>query len=331
MLELQRTSPAPRPRSIRPDVNQQAEAIVLRLLEKDVRKRFQDAHHLQEELKTLQRSLPSQTWEVGSAVAEAPAAPPPPPPQSAGVVEWAGRAALFSRMIARAYPLGNAPSEFVHAVAQAWDLAARASRLEGEVSTHTRKLEALERRGRALRAEIGRKVEELAHEESRVLREGAAFAEEADKVRLEVSSLERAAAVSRTQADAAERTGQGSRAIFERAGAAEAMLTAKREWLKNREEKRSAREASARDLRRQIEDLRGQLSRYAEALEEDLASGREKVAQRTREGLGFEKSFTDVSDLLVAHLKTKPECRDLLNELLATPGMAPPARTDVVR
>ena len=51
------------------------------------------------------------------------------------------------------------------AVSQAWDLASRASRLEGEVASHTRKLEALERRGRALRAEIGRKVEELAHEE----------------------------------------------------------------------------------------------------------------------------------------------------------------------
>ena len=77
-------------------------------------------------------------------------------------------------MVSRAYPSGNAPPEVQTALAQAWDLAARANRLEGEVASHTRKLEALERRGRALRAEIGRKVEELAHEESRVLREAAA-------------------------------------------------------------------------------------------------------------------------------------------------------------
>jgi len=44
-------------------------------------------------------------------------------------------------------------------------------------------------------------------------------------------------------------------------------------------------------------------SRYAEALEEDLASGREKVAARTREGLAFEKSFTEVTATLMAHLK----------------------------
>jgi serine/threonine-protein kinase len=37
------------------------------------------------------------------------------------------------------------------------------------------------------------------------------------------------------------------------------------------------------------------LSRYAEALEEDLHSGREKVAGRTREGLKFEKAFATLS------------------------------------
>src|SRR4051794_12072589 len=56
LLEMQRTAPPPKPRAIRPDANPQAESITLRLLEKDVRKRFQDAHHLQEELKALQRS-----------------------------------------------------------------------------------------------------------------------------------------------------------------------------------------------------------------------------------------------------------------------------------
>jgi hypothetical protein len=315
LLELQRTGTPPKPRTIRADVNPAAEAITLRLLEKDIRKRFQDAHHLQEEMKALQRSLPSQQWDVGGQQ-DAPAAlPPPPPPQSPGVIEWASRAALFSRMVSRAYPSGNAPQDVVTAVGKAWDLAARANRLEGEVATHTRKLEALERRGRALRAEIGRKVEELAHEESRVLREGSAFQEEAEKVRGELVAAERSAQSAKSAADNAERAGQFSRTVFERAGAADALITAKREWLANREGKQSAREATARDLRRQIEELRAQLSRYAEALEEDLGSGREKVAARTREGLLFEKQFTEVTATLVTHLKGKPECRDLLLEL----------------
>ena len=156
--------------------------MVLKLLEKDRRKRYQDAHHLHEELKSLQRSLPATPWEVGGAgrrrraSARAAAA-------VAGVIEWANRAALFSRMVSRAYPQGNAPAEIQSAVSQAWDLASRATRLEGEVASHTRKLEALERRGRALRAEIGRKVEELAHEESRALREPRAEQRRSSRLR----------------------------------------------------------------------------------------------------------------------------------------------------
>jgi serine/threonine-protein kinase len=315
LLEMQRTAQAPRPRSIRPDAHPTGEAISLRLLDKDVRKRYRDAHHLQEEMKALQRSLPAQAWDVEGGDA-APAPPPPPPPQSAGVIEWASRAALFARMVSRAYPSGNSPPELMNALAQTWDLAARANRLEGEVASYTRKLEALERRGRALRAEIGRKVEELAHEESRVMREAAADGEDVEKVRLELAAAEKIAATSRQLADAAARSGNIEPPIFERAGAAAATAQAKREQLGRYENKKNAREANARDLRRQIEELRSQLSRYAEALEEDLAQGREKVAIRTREGLGFEKSFSEASNLLLGQLRGKPECRDLVSELL---------------
>src|SRR5207253_2391469 len=123
LLEMQRTAQAPRPRQIKPDVSPGAEAICLRLLEKDVRKRYQDAHHLQEELKALQRSLPSQQWDVQVQDAAAPAAPPPPPPaQSDGVLEWANRASLFARMVARVYPAGNAPPEILNALEQTWIL-----------------------------------------------------------------------------------------------------------------------------------------------------------------------------------------------------------------
>ena len=316
LLEMQRTHPAPRPRSIRPDANPTGEAISLRLLEKDLRKRYRDAHHLQEELKALQRTLPAQAWDLESSDG-APAPPPPPPPQSPGVIEWASRAALFSRMVSRAYPSGNAPAEIMNGLATAWDLAARANRLVGEVATHPRTLEALERRGRALRAEIGRKVEELAHEESRVMREAAADGEDVEKVRLELSAAEKNSVTTRTMAETALRNGTGEPSTFERAGAAAATAQAKREQLGRYENKKGAREANARDLRRQIEELRSQLARYAEALEEDLAQGREKVAVRTREGLAFEKGFSEVSNLLLNHLRGKPECRDLVTELMS--------------
>ncbi|MCU0657076.1 MAG: protein kinase [Polyangiaceae bacterium] len=323
LLEMQRTSAPVKPSAVKADISPQAEIICLRLLEKEARKRYQDAHHLLEELKALQRALPSQqTWEVGAA--EALPAPPPPPPQSPGVIEWANRTALFARMVARAYPSGNAPPEIAQAVAQSWDLASRASRLEGEVASHTRKLEQLERRGRALRAEIGRKVEELAQEESRALREASADQEEVERLQSELGLLERSAVQCKALADAAERQNNGNRALYERAGAAIALVDAKREQISAREMKRNARESVARDLRRQIDQLRSQLARYAEALEEDLAARREKVAIRAREGLSLEKTFGDATNLLLNHLKSKQECRDLLNELLQSLGVVAP-------
>jgi serine/threonine-protein kinase len=319
LLEMQRTSQAPKPRSIKPDILPAAESMVLKLLEKDRRKRFQDAHHLHEELKALQRSLPATPWEVATT-GDAAAPPPPPPPQSPGVIEWANRAALFSRMVSRVYPTGNTPPEIQTASTQAWDLASRATRLEGEVASHTRKLESLERRGRALRAEIGRKVEELAHEESRALREATSEQQEAARLRELVAAAEKGAGIAKQQADSAALSGGNPvqlRQTFERAGAAQALLDARREQLTERDQKASVKDAQARDLRRQIDELRAQLSRYAEALEEDLTSGREKVAARTREGLAFEKAFGDVSLLLLNHLKAKPEARDLLQDLMS--------------
>jgi serine/threonine protein kinase len=316
LLEMQRTANAPRPRSIKPDVLPAAESIVVKLLEKDRRKRFQDAHHLHEELKALQLSLPNTPWEVPGASENA-APPPPPPPQSEVVIEWASRAALFSRMVSRAYPAANAPADVQSATAQAWDLAARATRLEGEVASHTRKLEALERRGRALRAEIGRKVEELAHEESRALRELSAEQAEVARLKEALAQAERGAAQARQTADQTPPSSAQARAIFERAGAASALVDAKREQLREHEQRASAKDVQARDLRRQIEELRAQLARYAEALEEDLSNGREKVAARTREGIAYEKAFSEVSSLLLTHLKGKPEARDLLQELIS--------------
>lgn len=329
LLEMQRTAQAPRPTSIRKDCHPVAEKIVLRLLEKEQRQRYRDGHHLLEELKALQRSLPS-TWEkeggTGEAAAQAP--PPAPPPRSPGVIEWAHRAGLFSRMVSRAHPSGKVPEDVAQALVSVWDLAAKANALEGEVASDTRKLEALERRGRALRAEIGRKVEELAHEESRALREAAAYGEEGEQARRELAQAEHAAREHIALADRAEASGQGSRAIYEKAGAARAMVDAKANWMKTRDMRKKGREDVARDLRRQIEDLRAQLGRYAEALEEDLSAGREKVAARAREGLNYEKLFGDASNVLINNLKGRPECRDLMNKLTSGAMVSTPENTN---
>ncbi|MCS6799443.1 MAG: protein kinase [Myxococcota bacterium] len=321
LLEMQRSAPPPRPRSLRPDLPEAAERMILKLLEKDPQKRFRDGHHLKDELKAFQRSLPQTAWDLNRSDAPPVAAPPPPPPApSPGVVEWSRSASNFIRLVSRAYPNGRAPQEIQAAVDKMWELAARASRLEGELASHSKRLEAIERRGRALRAEIGRKVEELSHEESRTSREAAAERERARRVA--AAAAAEAERATRLEAEAEEALRRGGelrvmRTAVERAVEARTRARVLGEVVQEYENRAREREQAARDLRRQIEELRAQLARYGDALENDLAAGRDRIASRVREALSYEKEFSECSTLLATHLRGRPECRELLEEMQA--------------
>ena len=76
------------------------------------------------------------------------------------------------------------------------------------------------------------------------------------------------------------------------------------------------RETVARNLRTQIDELKAQLQRYGDALETDLSAGRDRIAKRVGEALGYEKAFAEASAILIQHLKGRPECRDLLQEFV---------------
>lgn len=319
LLEMQRTAQAPDPRTIRKDCHDDARRIVLKLLEKSAAKRYRDGHHLLEELKKLQRSLPNATtWDKrtpANGIDPTQSPPPLPPPKTLQVTEWAARAGVFSRMVSRAFPGGTAPEEITSALAAVWQISQKANTLEGEIANQTRKLEALERRGRALRAEIGRKVEELAQDESKALREAANFAEEEAQALREQALAQASAKEHLAAADQAEKLGQGTRALYERAGAARTLMDVKAHWVQNRKKRREDNEKIASDLRSQIEELRGQLTRYSGAVEDDLNSGREKVAAKSREGLNYEKQFHQYSEVIIANLRGRPEVRELLVEL----------------
>src|SRR5262249_20859104 len=86
LLEMQRSSPPPKPPTPRGDLNPAAGGTPRRLLKKDTPKPSQDPHHPQKELKALQRPPPSQKGDVGSQPDAVPAPAPPPPPQSPGVI-----------------------------------------------------------------------------------------------------------------------------------------------------------------------------------------------------------------------------------------------------
>jgi len=319
LLEMQRTQTPPRPRTIRGDIPTQAEAIILRLLEKEPARRFRDGHHLQEELKAFQRTLPGRTWDVPSMEAMPVAAPPAPPAPSPGVQEWGTRAANFQRAIARSYPNGKPQAEVQQAMDAMWDLALRANRLEGELASHSQKLDATEKRGRALRAEMGRKVEELAAEESRALREASDWRERSKKIENQINEARVELEEANKRANAKEVPSYELaklRQTFENLGAARARAEANQKHHEFQLSHAAEREKLAADLRKQIDELRKQLQRYSDALENDLAAGRDRIATRVKEALTFEKGFDEATTVLLQHLRDRPECRDVIEELI---------------
>jgi serine/threonine-protein kinase len=314
LLEMQRTKKAPSPRKYRSDIPEKAEEIILKLLEKDPANRFRDGHHLKEELKEMQRSLPAREWDAPTETA--PAAPPPPPPaQTPGVVEWSRTAANFLRAVARAYPDGNAPGEVQSAADQIWEMASRASRLEGELESHSKKLEAIEKRGRALRAEIGRKVEDLAGEESRALRDASGERDMLSQLILKRKRAQREYLAAQAEVQDAGANIERVRRAFETLGATRAKVDTLETVSRDYERRARMKEDVAGERRKQIEELRAQLKRYSEALENDLQTGRERIANRVREALTYEKAFGEASTLLLDHLRDKPEVRELLEEI----------------
>jgi serine/threonine-protein kinase len=314
LLEMQRTAKPPSPRKYRSEIPEKAEEIILKLLEKDPANRFRDGHHLKEELKEMQRSLPSREWDTPTETA--PVAPPPPPPaQTPGVVEWSRTAANFLRAVARAYPDGNAPSPVQSAADKIWELASRASRLEGELESHSKKLEAIEKRGRALRAEIGRKVEDLAGEESRALRDASAERDMLSQLILKRKRAQREYLAAQAEVQDAGANIERVRRSYETLGAARAKVDTLEAVSRDYDRRARIKEDVAGERRKQIEELRAQLKRYSEALENDLQTGRERIANRVREALTYEKAFGEASTLLLDHLRDKPEVRELLEEI----------------
>ena len=314
LLDMQRMATPPSPSKYRKDIPEHAEQIILKLLEKKAEDRFRDGHHLKEELKEMQRSLPSREWDQPTDVS--PVAPPPPPPaQTPGVVEWSRTAANFLRAVARAYPDGDAPTEVQGASDQIWQLASRASRLEGELESHSKKLETIEKRGRALRAEIGRKVEDLAGEESRALRDASAERDLLSQLILKRKRAKRAHQAAEAEVKLAGSNIERIRRGHEALGAARAQCDVLKTVARDYERRARNKEDTAAERRKQIEDLRAQLKRYSEALENDLQTGRERIASRVREALTYENAFGTASSLLLDHLRDKPECGELLDNI----------------
>ena len=56
-----------------------------------------------------------------------------------------------------------------------------------------------------------------------------------------------------------------------------------------------------------------------------MITGRDRIAAKVKEAIGYEQRFGEASTTLVRHLRERPECRDMIEELVANDKNAQPA------
>jgi serine/threonine-protein kinase len=155
------------------------------------------------------------------------------------------------------------------------------------------------------------------------LREAATERNRAAKLKEQISGAKRDLDEAISRAEAAQKARAETpilREAFEAVGAARATVGSLKSQVAVYEENASAIEERAADLRKRIDELRAQLQNYSDALENDLIAGREQIANRVKEAVGYEKQFVEASALLVNHFRDRPECRDLLREIYENRG-----------
>jgi serine/threonine-protein kinase len=309
------------PETYKKDIDARASQIIMTLIEKDPAKRFRDAHHLLEEFKTLQRRMGpvASPWELGQGDRRPTGAHPGLTMQGLNIVAtWALKATVFGRMVATAYPTGG-PENVMEAIESIWRLAAASTRLEGELAAASTRNEGLRRRGREFTGQVGRRIEDLSREESRLKREVAAASvdlsrHKEDFERSNQDLLEARKIIASIDKGRDEMTEQ-LRGAYERAGAAAARRQARAEAIAKIETKMRKWQEDIERIEVQLVEYRKQLENQSTSIEDDLEAGRQRLAAKMQERDAYGKSLADAAALLTEHFRDRRECAALFQEL----------------
>jgi serine/threonine-protein kinase len=319
-IEAHKTVVPPPPDKYIPDLDPKATNIIMTLLEKDLSKRYRDAHHLLEELKALQRHVrPISPWEMPPQNGTAPQGPSLAMRAIDEVTQWALKASIFGRMVARAYSSGGKPEKVTESLDNIWRLAAAVTHLDGELQAEAKRNEGLERRGRDFRAQVGRRIEDLSREQSRLKREIAAATEDLTRLRSEydVAGQELATAratIASVDKDRDEMTND-LRIAYEMAGAAAARRQARAEAIAKVEAKIRKWQEECDRIDHQLGEFKEQLNKQSSTAEDDLTTGRARLATKVQQREQYSATLAESANFLEEHFRNRPECTSLIDEL----------------
>ena len=310
------------PDTINKKLDPRAARIIMTLLEKDTAKRFKDAHHLLDELKNLQRRIaPVSPWELTTSDKRAGQS------QLSGIMaaalndvaRWALKATVFGRMVATSYPGGRGPAKVMESINSIWRLAAASTRLDGELQAEIKRNEDLQKRGRDFTGQVGRRIEDLSREQSRLKREIAAAAIDLNRLKDEYDNanmqlIESRKVISSSAKGRDEMTTE-LREAYEKTGAAAARCQSRADAVNKVEIKIKKWQDDIGRINSQLVEYRDQLDRHADAIEGDLETGQGRLAAKIQERDSYSLALSNAESFLTEHFRSKSECQILFNEL----------------
>lgn len=297
------------------------------LLEKDPNNRFRDAHHFLEKLKSLQRRVAPVVapWIAQHNV------DPRREKDNSGLINsmsmaglndvavWALKATVFGRMVATSYPGGAGPAQVMKSTESIWRLVAASTRLDGELQAEAKRNERLLGRGKDFTGQVGRRIEDLSRAKSKLKREIATATVDLDKLRTDYQQADRELKQARTIISSIDKgrdeMSAHLRDAYEKAGAMAARRQARSEAVAKVDAKITKwKEESAR-IDAQLEEYHQQMDRHSSAIDDDLGSGRRRLAAKVKERETYSRKLAESAEFLSAHFLGKTECEDLFREL----------------
>ena len=311
--------PPPSPRALNPKVPLELEALVLRLLAKEVKARPVDAHRVVSDLMAIAR-------EVGAPIPPEPETDPASSrPQSVslpavGIEAWQKRLQLLEQMLARAFN-GNAPSELTRTLAEVKTLVRRIAELRSRSMMAQRSLEQIEQRGREGRQRFGFAVDALGFDTSKAK-------DEARAAKGRLASLEERSKQAGAQfvATYKEITFWEGRSGFQEpykdlSAAYRAAADAVDAWYAVREEEKRAVAASAAfdravsDLEFQIRELRTALANHEQAIEAEQNECEKTIGEAGKLADQLETELIALTTRFCEPLRKRAELAPLFKEL----------------
>ncbi len=300
-------------------VPKELEDLVDSLMAKDPKQRPVDAHKIHADLIAIAQQLGiAPPPEIGAEkkAARAPAATLPP----VTLDRWARRLLVFEQMLQRAYPAGP-PTDQRSTLDSVKKIVAEIGQLRGSSVEDQRKLESLEGRQREGRERFGRAVDALGIDASKA-REIARAAREGVKPYTDAVTQARELA---TQVHAELLHWEGRSGFVtpyrELSAAYRKMADVVDHWHQAYElEKQAvawaeAKEQEVTDLDFQIQELRGQLAKFEQSLEQEHASLEQKVIAAGKRASELDEALLELATRFCAPLRTKPELAPLFTEL----------------